>query len=518
MKVKFMTAKEAAELIFDGAVIATGGFVGASVPEEVESALEERFVETQEPHSLTLYYAAGQGDSKDRGLNKLAYEGLIKRVVGGHWGLVPKLQKLALDNKIEAYNFPQGVISHMFRDAASKKPITYSRVGLKTFVDPDLEGGKLNEITTEDLISKMEIAGETFLVYPTPKLDFVLLKGTYADELGNVTLEEECCELDAVSMALACKNNGGRVIVQVKDVVQAGSLDPKLVKLSNAMVDVIVKTTDIEKYHRQTYGTIFNPSYSGQKRAVLSGMKPQVLDNRKVIGRLGALMMEPDAIVNLGIGIPEAVATVLNEEGQGDKMTLTVESGLHGGVPAGGGDFGAVTNPYIIFGQDRQFDFYDGGGLDITFLGLAQCDGKGNINVSKFGPKIAGSGGFINISQNTKKVVFCGTFTAGGLVEEIKDGKLRIVTEGKVKKFTKAVEQITFSADYANETGQEVTYLTERAIFKLTDKGLLLTHIAPGVDLQKDILDQMEFEPIVSDDLALIDEKIFREEKMGLVL
>lgn len=516
MKVKFLSAEEAVKLIFDGAVIGTGGFVGLGVPEEVEVCLEQRFLSEGKPNDLTFYYAAGQGDGKDKALNHLAHEGMVKRVIGGHWGLAPKVQQLAIDNKIEAYNLPQGVLSHMFRDAASRKPYTYTRVGLKTFVDPDLEGGKLNAKTTEDIVSKRKIDDQDYLFYPTPKFDFVLLRGTYADELGNITLEEEAATLDAVSMAMACKNNGGTVIVQVKEIVQAGSLDPKLVKIANTMVDVIVKAENVEENHRQTFGSLFNPAYSGQTKAVLASMKNPPLDNRKIIGRIGATMMSPDSVVNLGIGIPEVVAAVLNEEGKSDAMTLTVEAGLHGGIPAGGKDFGAATNPYIILDQDRQFDFYDGGGLDITFLGLAQCDRFGNINVSKFGPKIAGCGGFINISQNTQKVVFCGTFTAGGLEEEVRDGKLHIIKEGKSKKFIKDVEQVTFSAEYANDTKQDVTYVTERAIFKLVEGGLLLTHIAPGIDLQKDILDQMEFEPKLAEKIELIDAKIFSEELMGL--
>lgn len=518
MKVKFLTAREAVNLIFDGAVVGTGGFVGVGVPEELEAILEERYLETNSPKDLTIYYAAGQGDGKDRALNHLAHEGLIKRVIGGHWNLAPKLQALALGNKIEAYNFPQGVISHMFRDAASSKPFTYTRVGLKTFIDPDLEGGKLNEISKEDIVKKEKINGEEFLLYPTPKLDFVILRGTFSDENGNISLQEEAAYGETVAMAMACRNNCGKVIVQVKDIVKKGSLDPRFIKLSEAMVDVVVKTSDVEKYHRQTFGSVYNPKYSGALKAADGDVAAPKMDNRKIIGRIGAKMMKANSVVNLGIGIPELVAAVLNEEGQGDKMTMTVESGIHGGTPAGGTDFGAVVNPDIILDQDRQFDFYDGGGLDITFLGLAQCDEKGNINVSKFGPKIPGCGGFINISQNTKRVVFCGTFTAGGLKQEIKDGKLNIIQEGKMKKFIKKVEQVTFSADYANETGQEVTYVTERAIFELTPDGLLLTHIAPGVRVQEDIIDQMEFRPIVAKELEIIDPIIFNEGLMNLEL
>ncbi|MDO5713324.1 MAG: acyl CoA:acetate/3-ketoacid CoA transferase [Tissierellia bacterium] len=518
MTVEFLTAEEAVKRIDDGATIATGGFVCVNVPEEVEEKLGERFLNEGHPKDLTLYYAAGQGDGKDRSLNHLGHEGMIKRVVGGHWNLVPQMGKMALENKIEAYNLPQGVITHMYRDAASRKPGTYTKVGLKTFVDPDLDGGKLNDISKEDIVTKINLAGEDFLFYKTPKLDVVLLRGTYADELGNISMEHEGAILDATTMATACRNNGGLVIVQVKEVVEEGSLDPKLVKIPNTLVDIVVPTSDVEKYHQQAFDHTFSPYFSGQHRTVLGSMEPMALNNRKVIGRRGAMMMKSDWVVNLGIGIPEAVGSVVNEEGEGHKMTLTVESGIHGGVPAGGGEFGMAINPYIIFDQDKQFDFYDGGGLDITYLGLAQCDKKGNINVSKFGPRIAGCGGFINISQNTKNVVFCGTFTAGGLKQNIGDGKLEITQEGKMKKFVEEVEQVTFSAEYANETGQNVFYITERAVFKLTPKGLLLLEIAPGMDLQKDILDQMEFEPEIAEDLKEMDPSLFKDEKIGLCL
>lgn len=417
MRVQFLSPREAVNMIPNGACIATGGFCTLGVPEEIETALEERYLKEGSPTDLTLYYAAGQGSGKDGGVNHLAYEGMLKRVVGGHWNLAPDLQKLAMENKVEAYNLPQGVVSHMFRDAASGKEMTISKVGLYTFVDPELEGGKLNSVTTEEIVKKIQIEGKEYLMYEPPKVDVAILRGTYADEMGNVSLEEEGATLETTSIALAAKSNRGIVIVQVKDVVKAGTLDPKLVKLSSAMVDVIVKTTDVEKYHQQTFGTTFLPWFSGQKRAVLEESEPMEMSNRKIIGRRCAMMMRPDMVINLGIGMPESVSSILNEEGQGKSMMLTVESGPQGGVPAAGSLFGQSYNPDIILDQDRQFDFYDGGGLDITVLGLAQCDKRGNINVSKFGPRIAGCGGFINISQNTHKVVFCGTFTAGGLKE-----------------------------------------------------------------------------------------------------
>ncbi|CDI48763.1 acyl CoA:acetate/3-ketoacid CoA transferase [Clostridium tetani] len=514
MSLKVKTVKEAISMIKNEDVVAVGGFVGSLHPEELTSELERNFLEKGSPNKLTLIYAAGQGDSKEKGLNHLGHEGLVRRVIGGHWGLVPKLQKLAVENKIEAYNLPQGVITHLFRDIAAGKVGTITHVGLKTFVDPRLEGGKLNEKTKEDIVKLIEIEGQEKLLYKSMPINIALLKGTYADEKGNVSLEKEAVTLEVLSIAQAVKNSGGKVIVQVEKVVENGTLDPKLVKIPSIYVDAVV--VGREENNFQTFSEKYNPSYSGQVKIPLSDIKSLPLDERKIISRRAVKELEKDSIVNLGIGIPEGVSIVANEEGIGDSLTLTVEAGPVGGIPAGGLSFGASTNVEAILDQGYQFDFYDGGGLDSAFLGLAQCDKYGNINVSKFGTVIPGCGGFVNISQNSKNMIFCGTFTAGGLRVKVEDGKLIIEKEGKVKKFLKHVEQITFSGEYANEIGQSVLYITERAVFKLENRGLVLKEIAPGISLEKDVLEQMEFKPIIDEDLKLMDEKIFLDGLMGI--
>lgn len=513
---QFVTAQEAIKNIKNGDTVIVTGFVGNGVPEELLEALSDRYQKTQQPKDLTFMYAAGQGDGKERGLNRIAHEGLVKRVIGGHWNLAPKLGKLAIENKIEAYNLPQGTITHWFREMAGRKPGVITKVGLNTFVDPRVEGGKINDVTKEEIVEVINFNGEEWLWYKPFKVDVAFIRATYADKRGNLSFEKESVLVETLPAAQAVKACGGIVIAQVEKVVENGEQDCKAVQVPGITVDYIVECSNPEELHKQTNASLYNPAYSGQERVQLSSLKPMELDERKIVARRAAMELPADAAVNLGIGMPEGVAMVAAEEGIGDTMTLTVEAGPIGGVPAGGGDFGSATNPEAIMKQHEQFDFYDGGGLDITFLGLAETDAKGNLNVSKFKGRVAGCGGFINISQNTHNVVFCGTFTAGGLKVEVKDGNLKILEEGRNKKFLKQVEQITFSGDYANKVGQNVLYITERAVFKLTPNGLELVEIAPGIDLEKDILAQMEFKPIISAELKEMDARIFKPELMGL--
>lgn len=509
---KVITAEEAIQYIKDGDTIYTPGITLGGFPEEVAMAIEKSFLETSHPRNLTFYYPSGIGNRATRGFAHLSHEGLLKRTVGGHYmGCGPALTKLVKENKIEAYNFPQGIMTTMPRNIAARRAGVISKVGLGTFVDPRIEGGKLNQRTrdSEDLVEVIELENQEWLYYRVPKLNVAIIRGSVADENGNISLSREAYFLEQLSVAQAAKASGGIVIAQVEHIVKAGTLHAKEVKVPGIIVDYLVVAK--AENHWQTGQTYFNPVYCGDIKIPLESFPPIVLDERKIIARRADMELFPGAIINVGVGIPEVASAVTAEEKVSHLLHMTTEAGGVGGVPAGMHDFGCCYNAEAILEMGQQFDFFNSGGLDLAILGVAQVDQFGNVNVSQMNGEPIGIGGFIDISQNSKKVVFVGTFTAGGLVIQVVDGKINIVKEGRSKKFVANVEQITFSGEYAQNIGQSIMYVTERAVFQLTPDGLELIEIAPGIDLEKDILQLMDFKPIMKNVKLMID-GIFREE------
>lgn len=499
LREKLCPVEHAVGLIRDGQTVACGGFIGSAHPESLTAAIERRFLTTGEPRNLTLVYAAGQGDGKSRGLNHLGLEGLLKRVVGGHWGLAPRLGQLAIEEKIDAYNFPQGVICALYRDIAAGRPGCITHIGLNTFIDPLHGGGRQNQRTPPDFVERVEIGGRMWLWYKSFPIHVGLIRATAADPWGNLVMEKEAILGEALALAQAVHNSGGIVLAQVSELHDT-PVPPQQVQVPGVLVDHIVRSDCHE--HHQTFSEILNPCYwlpDPRNESVVQELPPLPMDERRVIAARACDELQPGAIINLGIGMPEGIARVAAERGLLDTCTLTVESGPIGGMPASGLSFGASVYPQAIINQPSQFDFYDGGGLDFAALGAAQIDVAGNVNVSRFGTRLAGVGGFVNITQTARTLVFCGTFTAGGLQVALEGDRLRIVKEGAVRKFVRQVEQISFSAVQAIATGQPVLYITERAVFKLTAPGLELIEVAPGIDIKSQVLDLMDFTPIVGE-------------------
>ena len=520
-KVKVLTARQAADLIKDGDTVTLSGFVANGIAEALNTAAEERFLETGHPKDLTLFWVAGTGNKDGSHADHYAHEGMVKKVIGGHFNFVPKICEMLSENKIEGYNVPQGAIAQMLRDNAARKVGTISHVGIGTFADPRNGGGRLNEKTKEDIVKIIELEGQEQLFYPRIPLDVAFIRGTYADELGNITLEKEMAPLDATSQAMAVHNNGGLVVVQVERVVKAGHLDPKLVKIPGIYVDAVVECPADDPKQSQSINCTYDPAYAGNTQVPVSSLEPKKLDAKKIIGRRAAMELKKNVVVNLGVGVPEWVSSVAAEEGVADEMTLTVECGPVGGVPGGGLRFGGSVNAQAYMDEGYQFDFYDGCGLDLCFLGLAEVDNNGDVNVSRLGTRITGSGGFTNISSNSKKAVFCGTFTNGVKIQT-GDGKLTILEQGKKHKFVNKVTEITFSGVVAGKAGKDVLYVTERAVFALKADGIHLIEVAPGIDVQTQVLDEMDFEPIVDRDadgnVKLMDARIFKDEVMGMTI
>lgn len=507
---KLCSVQDAVSLIKDGDTVASGGFVGSGHPESLSLALEKRFLQTSKPNGLTIVYAAGQGDGKDRGANHFAHKGLIKRVIGGHWALAPKLGKLAMQGDIETYNFPQGVICHLFRDIAAGRPGCITHIGLDTFIDPAVMGGRVNESTPAAFVERITLGDKVWLWYKSFPINIGLIRATSADSYGNLIMDKEAFFGDMLPIAQAVHNSGGIVIAQVSEILNKPA-NPQIVKVPGVLVDKIVIASPCE--HEQTFAEHYNPDYcreSSIDEPLGKNLESLAFNERRIISERACDELSPNMIVNLGIGMPEGIAKIAAGRGLLDQFTLTVESGPIGGIPAGGLSFGASIHPQAVVDQASQFDFYDGGGLDFAALGAAQIDKDGNVNVSKFGTKLAGVGGFVNITQTAKKLVFCGTFTAGGLEVQIADGKLKILSEGKVKKFVSNVEQLSFSAFRARQNKKSVLYITERAVFELADNGIKLIEVAPGIDLQTQVLDLMDFKPFIGE-VKMMSKHIFNK-------
>lgn len=512
---KLMKIDEAIDLIKDYDTVAVSGFMMATAAREIFVALGERYKNTATPKNLTLYQGAGNGNNNDQGVCEMSYPGLIKRYVTAHFANNRPMIEMTLKNEVEAYNFPQGVIAHIYRQAAAKRDFEISKIGLNTYCDPRNRGGKINEAAEENLVELIEIDNEEYLKYKVPKFDIAIIRGTTADELGNISMEEESSVIDSLEVAMAVKASGGKVIVQVKNLVSSKSMDRKLVVIPGIFVDAVVISKNPEEFHRQTPGTFYDPMIAGRHKIDGAGFSSIDMDARKIIARRGLFELKSGSVVNLGIGIPEGVASVAAEEGV-DDIVLTVESGLIGGIPMGKSNFGSAINAWAGLSMVSQFDFYNSGGLDITYLGFAEIDSRGNINVSRFGDRIGGCGGFIDITQSTKKIVFCGTMTAGGLRVGIENEKLNIEKEGRKIKFKNKVEEITFSAKESLKLGQDVIFVTERCVFSLEEDGLCLIEIAEGIDIEDDILKNMEFTPRISEELRTMDPRIYREGLMNL--
>lgn len=502
-----LTADDAAALIRDSWTVVPGGFGCCGHPEAISAAIGRRFQAEGHPRNLTLLFGAGSGDRDQRGINHLARDGLVARAIGGFWGFAPALGRLAKANRIEAHNWPQGVVSQLFRAMAAELPGVLSRAGLGTFIDPDQDGGCLNECTTETMIRKVTLGNETFLLYPRVPVDCAIIRGTRCDERGNLTMERDISFQDGLAQAQAAHNAGGIVIAQVEEIVPNGTLDPHDVKVPGVLIDYVVVAEKPD--HPQTYGTYYDDAFVTAGEAAPDIELPPLL-RRIIAGRaLQELKRHPGAIVNLGIGMPAEIGPVAAAEGY-DDYTLTVESGQFGGIPATGLSFGASRHPQAVIEQSSLFDFYDGGGLDMAFLGFAQADSSGHVNVSHFSDRMPGIGGFANIARAARNVTFCGAFSTDGLEIRVENGRLKILREGRVRKFVQRVDKISFNGQIAAQEGRAVTYVTERAVFRLTNGTLRLAEVAPGIDIERDIIRQIDAAIVIDQDCREMDPRLFQ--------
>lgn len=526
---KLISADDAAALIQCGSTVASAGFLGAGHAEAITEAIERRFLRDQAPRDLTLIYSAGQGDRATRGVNHFCHRGLTRRVIGGHWRSAPGLAQLALEEGTEAYNLPQGVISQLYRAIAGRKPGVITPIGLHTFVDPRYGGGKLNQCCSEELVELITIEGEEYLRYKPLPIDCALIRATTADALGNLSAEHEPFHHELLAIAQAARNSGGIVIAQVKRLVGAHP-QARAVCVPGILVDYVVVAGEHPHHHSMTFGEYFNPAYTGLIPRVAATARahparplqaatapgPRPADPRRIIQRRALLELAAvrPRTVNLGVGMPAGVGALSREAGI-PGIVLTVESGPIGGTPADGLSFGAAEHPQAIVDEPAQFDFYDGGGLDMAFLGMAEADPRGNVNVGLFGVgpwrRIAGVGGFINITQSTRELVFMGTLTSGGLLLMMDNGNLRIEREGRWKKMVPQVGLLCFNGEYASRQAIRATYVTERAVFRLREGRLTLCEVAPGLDVERDVLALLPPGVAIAPSLSTMDARVFQD-------
>lgn len=505
---KIMDADSAAALVGDRATVGLiGGGGGLLEADTVMAAIEARFLAGDGPKALTLVHALGIGDRDRRGLNRFAHEGMVKRVIGGHWVWSPRMQSLAKDEKIEAYVLPGGVVMQQWREIGAKRPGLTTHVGLGTFVDPRFGGGRMNESAKEDLVDLVEIDGKEWLRYRPFPVDIAIIRGSFADPDGNISLAQEGATLDVYALAMAAHNCGGKVIVQVRHVVPRGGISANLVRIPGAIVDAVVVAPDQPLSHE----VFHDPTLTGESWGEARAEADTVLTERTAIARRAAAELFDGAVINYGFGIPDAIAKIVSARGDTGRYNQTIEHGTYGGTLLDGTSFGYARHASAMIDSPSQFDFYSGGGLDIAFLGMGELDAEGSVNVSKLGGVTVGPGGFIDIAQNARKMVFCGTFEAKGVKLEIGGGRLEIKQHGAVRKIVPAVDQITFSGPQAIKSGQEVIYVTERAVFRLTADGLVLAEVAPGIDIKTDVLDRMGFAPLVPATPKIMDTNHFSD-------
>jgi propionate CoA-transferase len=493
--VRLLSAVEAVQQVPDGATLMVGGSgAGHSLPQLFIDTLADVFESDAKPRDLTTVRVVGIGDFADRGFSQLALPGLMKRTIGSNIGNEPRLGELVERGEVEAYSFPQGVLSQLCREIAAGRP------------------GKQGS-ATEDLVEVVDLAGEEWLFFKAFPIDVAVIRGSTIDEDGNLTMEDEAVKGEMLAMAMAAHNSGGIVIAQAKRLAAAKSMPARSVVVPGALIDFAY----LDPNQTQTYATSHSPYYSGAlRRPATDAGDPPKLDVRKVIARRSLLEFRPGDVCNLGFGISQMIGAIAWEEGIEDELVLTVEQGIFGGVPVAGNEGGAGFNFQAMIDQPYMFDFYDGGGLDIASLSFAQVDSKGNVNVHKFPGRLRGPGGFPNISSRTGRMCFVGTLTASGLEVAVEEGRLSIAAEGTLNKFVDTVDEVSFSGSMAEKRGQTVRYITERAVFELRHGRVTLIEIADGLDPQTDVIDHMGFVPEVADDLRTIDARVFAAGPMGL--